>query len=37
MMIVLIHRRNYKCYWDKNLVHVLLIDGGLLTLEEAEG
>ncbi len=36
-MVVLVFQLNYKCYWDGNLVHVLLIDGGMITIEEAEG
>jgi len=33
---VLGYRPNYKCYWDGELVHVFLLDGGLLRIREAE-
>jgi len=36
-MVVLMYRYNYKCYWDGGLVHVFLIDGGMLRIWEAEG
>lgn len=36
-MIVLVYRSNYKCYWDCQIVHVLLIDDAMLILREAEG
>ena len=36
-MVVLVFRLNYKCYWDGVLVHVFLVDGGMVTIEEAEG
>jgi len=33
-MIVLVYRRNYKLIWDGDLVHVLLVDGDMLTITE---
>jgi len=36
-MIVLVMRLNYKCYWDGKLVHILLIDGDMITIKELEG
>ena len=33
-MIVLVMKLNYKCYWDVVLVHVFLIDGHMVTIEE---
>jgi hypothetical protein len=36
MMVVLVCRSNYKCYWEDQVVHVLLVDGAMLTLKEAE-
>ena len=36
-MVVLTYRRNYKCYWEGEIVHVLLLDGGMLRIREAEG
>ena len=33
-MIVLTVRRSYKCVWDGELLHVLLIDGGMLRIWE---
>jgi len=35
-MVVLTYRYNYKCYWDGELIHVLLIDNDLLRIREAE-
>ena len=35
-MIVLVFRLNYKCLWDGALVHVLLVDGAMLTIREVE-
>jgi len=35
-MIVLTYRHRYKCLWDGELVHVLLVDGGLLRIREEE-
>jgi len=34
--LVLGYRSNYKCIWDGELVHILLIEGGLLSIREAE-
>jgi len=36
-MVVLTYRNNYKCYWDGELVHILLIDGGQLRIREVKG
>jgi len=36
-VIVLVARRNYKCCWDGGLIHVLLVNGGLLRIREVEG
>ena len=36
-MVVLVMRLNYKCYWDGDLVHVLLVDGGMLRITEVVG
>jgi len=36
-MVVLVFSLNYKCIWDGHMIHVLLIDGGIVTIEEAEG
>lgn len=33
-MVVLTVRRNYKCIWDGELCHTLLIDGGMLRIWE---
>ena len=35
-MVVLVFSLNYKCIWDGHLVHVLLVDGGLVKIEEPE-
>ena len=35
-MVVLVCRPVYKCYWDGGLVHVLIIDGGMLRIREVE-
>ena len=36
-MVVLVFRHNYKCLWDRGLVHILLVDGAMLTITEVEG
>jgi len=36
-MVVLVHRGSYKCCWDGQIIHVLLVDGAMLTIKEAEG
>jgi hypothetical protein len=35
-MVVLVCRDNYKCCWDGQIVHVLLVDGAMLTIKEAD-
>ena len=35
-MVTLTFRRNYKLIWDGNLVHILLIDGDMLTITEVQ-
>lgn len=35
-MIVLVMNLNYKCYWDGHLVHVLIVNGHMLTIVELE-
>jgi len=34
IMITLVFRLDYKCYWDGFLIHVFLIDGIHITIEE---
>jgi len=33
-MVVLVFSLNYKCIWDGHMVHVLLVDGAMVTIEE---
>jgi len=35
-MVVLTYKHNYKCCWDGELIHVLLVDGGMLRIWEAK-
>ena len=35
-MVVLVFSLNYKCLWDGHMVHVLLVDGDVVTIGEPD-